>query len=223
MSKHNRMSVLNTIYEVGFIPLFYYPDVDTSCKIIEACLAGGAHAIEFTNRGDRAHLVFQEVIKLFENDPRLYLGAGSVIDPGTASLYMQLGAEFIVGPMLSEEVAYTCNLRKIPYMPGCGSVTEISRAESLGVEICKVFPGESVGGPSFIKSVKGPMPWTSLMPTGGVEPTQENLSKWFSAGVACVGMGSNLIGKKDVEDKNFAAITEKVKNVVEILRVIRNK
>lgn len=223
MSKHNRMTVLNSIYEVGFIPLFYNQNADTACKIVEACLDGGARAIEFTNRGDGAHLVFEQIRRNFEKDSRLILGAGSIIDSGTASLYLQLGADFIVGPILSEEVAYTCNMRKVAYLPGCGSVTEISHAERLGVEICKVFPGESVGGPSFIKSVLGPLPWASLMPTGGVEPSIENLTTWFNAGVSCVGMGGNLISKSDVEQKNFSAITERVQKVVKHLNSIRKK
>ena len=223
MAKFKRITILNSIYEVGFIPLFYHKDVDTACRIVEACLNGGAHAIEFTNRGDGAHLVFEQVKYSFEKDSRLILGAGSVIDAGTASLFLQLGAEFIVGPILSEEVAYTCNLRKVAYFPGCGSVTEISQAEKLGVEICKVFPGEAVGGPSFIKSVLGPLPWSSLMPTGGVEPTTENLQMWFNAGVSCVGLGSNLIKKEDVEQKNFSAITERTQQVIEIINLIRKK
>lgn len=221
MAKHNRITVLNSIYEVGFIPLFYHKDADTACKIVEACLNGGARAIEFTNRGDGAHLVFEQIQRNFENDSHLILGAGSVVDAGTASLFLQLGAEFIVGPTLSEEVAATCNLRKVAYVPGCGSVTEIAQALKLGVEFCKVFPGGAVGGPSFIKSVLGPLPWVSLMPTGGVEPSEENLGMWFKAGVACVGIGSNLISKKDVDQKNFTAITDQVQQVVEILDKIR--
>lgn len=223
MAKYKRLYVLNSIIETGFIPLFYHPDAEIARDIIKACLDGGARAIEFTNRGDGAHLVFEHLQRYFKDDPRLILGAGSVMDAGTASLFLQLGANFIVGPTLNDEIAVTCNLRKVAYCPGCGSVNEISHAEKMGVEICKVFPGEAVGGPAFVKSVLGPMPWSSLMPTGGVEPTEENLRMWFNAGVVCVGLGSNLIRKNDVTEKNFSAITDRVKKVVEIIEAIRTK
>ena len=196
------------------VPVFYHPDVAISVSVIEACAAGGAHCFEFTNRGDQAHEVFRELAARFKSDDRVILGAGSIIDPATAALYIQLGANFIVGPMLNPEVARLCNRRKVAYCPGCGSVTEISNAEELGVEICKLFPGGSVGGPGFVKDVLGPLPWSRLMPTGGVEPTEESINGWFKAGVACVGMGSKLFPKETIESGNFAAITENVRQVL---------
>lgn len=220
MAKFKRLSVLNSIEEIGLIPLFYEGDADNAYRIVDACLEGGARAIEFTNRGDRAHLIFEQVINRFQDDSRLILGAGSVIDVGTAVLYLQLGANFIVGPILNEEVALTCNQRKVAYLPGCGSVNEISTAEKLGVEICKIFPGGTVGGPSFVKAVLGPMPWSSLMPTGGVEPKEESLRAWFEAGAACVGMGSKLITKEDIREGNYAAITARIRQVIEWIQLI---
>jgi 2-dehydro-3-deoxyphosphogluconate aldolase/(4S)-4-hydroxy-2-oxoglutarate aldolase len=222
MAKYSRLKVLTSIIETGFVPLFYSADIDTAIAVIEACAAGGAHAFEFTNRGDQAHEVFREVIKHFKNDDKVILGAGSVLDAGTASLYIQLGANFIVGPVLNPDVAKVCNRRKVAYMPGCGSASEISQAEELGVEICKVFPGESVGGPTFVKDLLGPMPWSRVMPTGGVEPTEESISKWFTAGVACVGLGSKLFPKDTLDSRNYAEITRNVEKVVGLIKTARN-
>lgn len=206
MAKFRRLQVLNTMIETGLVPVFYHADVEIAAKIIKACLDAGVRCIEFTNRGDQAHCVFQELVRRFENDDRAILGVGSLLDAPTAALYMQLGANFIVGPVLNPDVARVCNRRKVPYSPGCGSVSEISQAEELGVEIVKIFPGGQVGGPAFIKSVRAPMPWTLMMPTGGVAPTPENMRAWFEAGVACVGMGSKLIRKDLVAAGNFDEI-----------------
>lgn len=209
--------------ETGFIPVFYHSDVDIAAKVIQACLDGGAHCFEFTNRGDQAHEVFRELIVRFKKDDRLILGAGSVLDAGTASLYLQLGANFVVGPILNPDVARICNRRKVAYSPGCGTASEVSQAEELGVEICKIFPGNSVGGPGFVKDLLGPMPWSRIMPTGGVEPTQESLSKWFKAGVACVGLGSKLFPAEVISAGNYAAITENVRQVCGWIQEIRGE
>lgn len=215
MASYSRLDVLNATLETGLVPLFYRPDVEVAKKIVAACANGGARVIEFTNRGDFAYQVFNELSAyVTAAHPNVILGVGSVVDAPTAALYMASGANFIVGPMLNPEVARLCNRRKIAYMPGCGSLTEIAQAEELGVEIVKLFPGSSVGGPGFVKAVKGPCPWTRLMPTGGVEATQENIESWFKAGVACVGMGSRLIVKELVAAGDFAAISAKVAQVL---------
>jgi 2-dehydro-3-deoxyphosphogluconate aldolase/(4S)-4-hydroxy-2-oxoglutarate aldolase len=138
-------------------------------------------------------------------------------------MYIQYGANFIVSPFLDEETAVLCNKRKVAYSPGCGSVTEIHRAEALGVEICKIFPGSQVGGPGFVKSVLGPCPRTNLMPTGGVEPTEESLTAWFGAGVACVGLGSSLVPSSLNDDFDFASITAKLQKAREILSGLKRK
>jgi len=213
MAKTSRLKVLISMIETGFVPVFYHADVDVAEQVIRACADGGTHCFEFTNRGDQAHEVFRELVNRFKSDERVILGAGSVLDAGTASLYIQMGANFIVGPILNPDVAKVCNRRKVAYMPGCGSASEISQAEELGVEICKVFPGNAVGGPAFVKDVLGPMPWARIMPTGGVEPTEENLNQWFKAGVACVGLGSKLFPAEVFAAGNFAAITNNVRNV----------
>ena len=221
MSQYSRLKVLTTMIETGMVPVFYHADPDVAVNVIRACLDGGARCFEFTNRGDRAHEVFAEVIKQLKSDPRLILGTGSVIEAGTAALYIQLGSNFIVGPNLNPDVARLCNRRKIAYSPGCGSVSEISQAEELGVEICKIFPGSSVGGPDFVKDVRAPMPWTRIMPTGGVDATEESVTRWIKAGVACVGMGSKLFPADVIATGDYSKITEKVAQVIAWVKVAR--
>lgn len=196
--------------ETGLVPLFYHNDIDLCKRVLKACYDGGARILEFTNRGDFAHEVFQQLNKyVLQELPGMMLGVGSVTDAGTASLYLQLGANFVVTPILREDIALVCNRRKILWSPGCGSLTEIARAEELGAEIVKVFPGSTLG-PGFVKAIKGPCPWTSIMPTGGVSPDPENLKSWFDAGVTCVGMGSKLITKSVLQSGDFEQLTADV-------------
>jgi len=210
VARFTRIDVINKIAETGIIPIFYHNDPSICRNVVKACYQGGIRVFEFTNRGDFAHDIFSDLNKWAENEiPDLILGAGSVVDAGTASLYIQLGANFIVSPILNPDMAKVCNRRKILWSPGCGSASEISYAEELGAEIIKIFPGSSVGGPEFIKAVKAPCPWTSLMPTGGVEPSAENLQLWFDAGAVCVGMGSKLITREIVHKKNWKELTKR--------------
>jgi len=224
MAKHTRLKTLMRMKEVGVVPLFYDRDIQVAKSVVQACFTGGATIIEFTNRGDRAIDIFRE-LAIFRDEelPELILGAGSIVDGATAALYIAEGADFIVGPVLDSDIAKVCNARKIPYCPGCGSVTEIHQAHILGVEICKIFPGGQVGGPAFIKAVKGPCPWADLMPTGGVSPTRENLTEWFSAGAACVGIGSKLITKELIAARDYSGIEKKISEVVTLIREIRQK
>jgi 2-dehydro-3-deoxyphosphogluconate aldolase/(4S)-4-hydroxy-2-oxoglutarate aldolase len=222
MARFLRLDVLNKIVELGLVPVFYNGDVEVATKIVAACSRGGAKVVEFTNRGDQAYLVFTELVRHFAKaDPELILGVGSVSDPGTAALYINSGANFVVGPILNPDVAKVCNRRKIAYSPGCGSASEISYAEELGVEIVKVFPGSSVGGPGFVSSVLGPHPWTRIMPTGGVDATRESIEGWFKAGVTCVGIGSKLIVKDMVAAGDFDGIAAKVAQVLAWIREVR--
>jgi 2-dehydro-3-deoxyphosphogluconate aldolase/(4S)-4-hydroxy-2-oxoglutarate aldolase len=197
------------------MPLFYNPDVEVSKNVAEACNAGGARVLEFTNRGDFAFDVFRELSQTLaaENSP-LILGVGSVVDAPTAAMYIGAGANFIVGPIFNPEVARLCNRRKIAYMPGCGTLNEISEAEEYGVEIVKIFPGSAVGGPGFIKAISGPCPWTRIMPTGGVDATNENIRSWIEAGACCVGMGSKLITKASVAAGDYVSITANIKQIL---------
>lgn len=220
----DRMTVLNAMMDQGVIPVFYHPDVEVCKNVIQACANGGAKCVEFTNRGDFAPHVFFEVAYHFSKvDPSVIMGAGSIVDAPTAGLFIANGAKFIVGPLTNADVAKVCNRRKIPYSPGCGSASEISFAEELGCEIVKVFPGSCVGGPEFVKSVLAPTPWTRIMPTGGVENNVESLTKWFKAGVVCVGMGSNLVTKDLLAAKDYKGIEKKVAETIALIRSIRGK
>ncbi|MHC4755985.1 MAG: bifunctional 4-hydroxy-2-oxoglutarate aldolase/2-dehydro-3-deoxy-phosphogluconate aldolase [Planctomycetota bacterium] len=222
MAKYTRLETLTTMKEIGLIPVFYNGDFEVAKNVICACADGGAKVIEFTNRGDRAVNIFTKLAQFRdENRPDIILGVGSVCDAPTAAMYIAVGADFVVGPVFDKEVAEICNCRKIPYSPGCGSVTEIHNAHKMGVEICKIFPGSQVGGPAFAKAVKGPMPWTEIMPTGGVSPTKENLTEWFNAGIVCAGMGSKLITKEFLSAKNYEAIKIKVKDTIGLIKEIR--
>ncbi|MEL6589691.1 MAG: bifunctional 4-hydroxy-2-oxoglutarate aldolase/2-dehydro-3-deoxy-phosphogluconate aldolase [Bacteroidota bacterium] len=222
MAKFSRLAVANELMRSGMMPLFYHPELETCKAIVDACYAGGIRLMEFTNRGDFAHLVFADLRRYaLENCPEMMIGVGSIVDAGTTSLYIQLGADFIVSPILNQEMAITCNRRKIMWGPGCATLSEINQAEEWGAEIVKIFPAGQIGGPAFIKAVKGPCPWSSIMPTGGVAPTRENLSAWFAAGASCVGMGSKLISKDIVARKAWTELTDKVKEALSLIAEVR--
>ena len=223
MAKYTRIETVAVMKETGIVPVFYHQDPEVCKKVLKACYDGGARVFEFTNRGDFAHEVYRELSKYAATElDGMILGVGSILDAGTTSLYLQLGTNFVVSPIVNAEMAKTCNRRKVAWMPGCGSVTEISYAEELGAEVVKIFPGSQVGGPSFVKAVKGPLPWSSIMPTGGVSPTEENLTAWFESGVHCVGIGSKLFQKKENGEYDYAAVTQKVKTAIEIVKKIRS-
>jgi len=221
MAKYNKLQVLNTAHQQGMVPLFYNADVKLGMKVLKACYDGGSRILEFTNRGDFAHEVFAELNKYaLSKLDGMILGIGSVNDAATAALYMQLGANFIVSASIREDIATVCNRRKVPYMPGCGSLTEIGKAEELGCDIVKLFPG-SVYGPGFVKAIKGPQAWTDIMITGGVAPTKENLTGWFEAGAACVGMGSKLVSKDLLAKGDFKTLAKNTKQALALIKKIR--
>jgi 2-dehydro-3-deoxyphosphogluconate aldolase/(4S)-4-hydroxy-2-oxoglutarate aldolase len=220
----DRMAVLAAMIDQGVIPVFYHPDAEVCVNVIQACANGGARCIEFTNRGDFASHTFLEVTRHFARaDPSVIMGVGSVVDAPTAGIYIANGARFVVGPILNADVAKVCNRRMVPYSPGCGSATEISYAQELGCEIVKVFPGESVGGPTFVKNVLGPMPWTKIMPTGGVDPDEASLREWFGAGIVAAGMGSKLITNDLLKAGDWAGIEARVRGTVDLIRKIRSE
>lgn len=215
MAKFNKMQVMQAMYDTGMVPVFSNNDLETCKSVIKACYDGGVRVFEFTNRGDFAHEIFGELVKWADKVcPELILGVGTVIDAATAALYIQLGANFIVGPNFNPEIAPVCNRRLVPYSPGCGSVSEINDAQAMGCDVTKVFPAGNVGGPSFVKNVLGPLRWSNIMVTGAVSPDEENLTAWIKAGVFCVGMGSKLFPKETVAAKDWQAITDKCKEAL---------
>jgi 2-dehydro-3-deoxyphosphogluconate aldolase/(4S)-4-hydroxy-2-oxoglutarate aldolase len=221
MAQYTRHEVISVLQQNGMVPLFYHEDADTAKEIIKACYDGGARLLEFTHRGDFAQEVFRELIDYTRtNLPGMILGVGSVTDAASASYYMMIGANFIVTPVFREDIAIVCNRRKVLWSPGCGSLTEIARAEELGAEIVKLFPG-NLYGPSFVKAIKGPQPWTSIMPTGGVTTEADNLKAWFDAGVTCVGMGSQLISSTVIKNKAYAELTETVKSTLALIQSLK--
>lgn len=214
MARFDKQAVMAKIKEAPMVPVFYHTDLDTAKAVVKACYAGGVRAFEFTNRGDFAHEVFGPLVKwAAEECPDLALGVGSIVDPATAALYMQLGACFVVGPLFNPEVARVCNRRQVPYTPGCGSISEVGFAQEAGCELCKVFPGD-VLGPKFVKGLLAPMPWSKLMVTGGVEPTADNLNAWFAAGAFCVGMGSKLFPKDRIAAADWTYISNKCREAL---------
>lgn len=221
MAQFTRLELVQIMKDTGMVPLFYDKDIEISKKVITACYKGGARLLEFTARGDFAHEVFGKLIKYATKElPGMAMGVGSVTDATSASVFMSLGANFIVTPVLREDIAIICNRRKVLWSAGCGTLTEIAKAEELGCEIIKLFPG-SVYGPKFVKAVRGPQPWTSIMPTGGVSPTKENLEAWFEAGVACVGMGSNLMAKNTDGKFNYNKIESLTRDALKIIKDVR--
>ena len=221
MAKFDKIAVLGKIGVTGMVPVFYHSDTSLAKKVLRACYDGGVRAFEFTNRGDFAHEVFSEIVKFAAKEcPEMAVGVGSIVDAATAALYLQLGANFVVGPLFNPEIAKVCNRRLVPYTPGCGSVSEVGFAQELGCELCKVFPGD-VLGTKFVKGMLAPMPWSKLMVTGGVEPTRENLAGWIKAGAYCVGMGSKLFPKERVVAGDWDYITEKCREALSYIAAAR--
>ncbi len=208
MAKFRKIDTLGIIRASGIVPVFYNADAEVTKQVVKACYEGGIRAFEFTNRGDGAQKVFEEVIAFVRQEcPEMALGAGTILDAPTAVLYMQMGADFLVSPCLVEDVVKVANRRGIPYSPGCGTVTEVVKAQELGCDLVKIFPAGTVGGPSFVKNILAPMPWAMVMCTGAVEPTEENLTAWAASGVTAVGMGSKLFPKDVVKAGDWASVT----------------
>lgn len=221
MAQYDKIKVIETMKETGIVPVFYHSDAEIAKKVLKACYDGGIRAFEFTNRGDFAQEVFGQLVKYAVKElPGMIVGVGSVVDPATAAMYLQLGANFVVGPLFNPAIAPVCNRRCVPYCPGCGSVSEVGAAQEAGCDICKVFPGD-VLGPAFVKGLRAPMPWSKIMVTGGVKPTRENLEGWFKAGVTCVGMGSNLFPKEVIAAGEWDKISGLCRSALDIVREVR--
>ncbi len=221
MARFSKLEIILKMKETGMVPVFYHKDIEVAKQVIKACYEGGVRVFEFTNRGEFAHEVFGELVKYAAVEcPEMIMGIGSIVDAPTASLYIQLGANFIVGPLFNPDVAKVANRRLIPYSPGCGSVSEVGFAQEMGCDICKVFPGD-VLGTAFVKGLKAPMPWSNLMVTGGVKPEESNLKGWFDAGVTCVGMGSNLFPAELIKNNDWNGIAKLCADALAIIQRVR--
>lgn len=222
MANFSRIEVVTAMETTGLVPLFYHPDLEVAKEVLKACYIGGARIMEFTARGDFAFEIFSALVKYAQLDlPEMILGVGSITDAAAASLYMQMGANFIVTPVFREDIAIACNRRKVLWSPGCATLTEIAKAEEMGCEIVKLFPGGTYGS-NFVKAIKGPQPWTKIMPTGGVSPTLESIKPWFNAGVSCVGIGSQLISKAVIENRDYSGLSKKVATLLKIIDTVKS-
>jgi 2-dehydro-3-deoxyphosphogluconate aldolase/(4S)-4-hydroxy-2-oxoglutarate aldolase len=222
MARFTRLEVYQRLLDEGLVPLFHHAEPEVACRVVAAVAAGGASVVEFTNRGDHAIDVFRELATFCRREvPRLVLGAGSIIDDATAALFIAQGANFIVSPSFDERVARLCNRRRVAYIPGCQTATEIATAEEFGAEIVKLFPARAAGGPEFVRQLLGPAPMTRLLPTGIGPPSPETLAAWFAAGACGVGMGKDLIRSEDVAAGNVEAIGQRVREIREMVRVAR--
>ena len=221
MPKFLKHRVIEEILSSGLVPVFYNGDIEVAKGVVKACWDGGAKAVEFTNRGDRAQGVFIELSSWCDAEFQdVILGACTIIDPSTAAQYINSGANFIVGPSFNKDVAKICNRRMVPYMPGCQTPTEISEAEEMGADIVKLFPA-NVLTPKFVKAVMGPSPRTQLMPSGGVQTDQEDIAKWIEAGAVALNIGSELVRRDLMEDHRFDVIRENVEKCLAWIRQAR--
>ena len=221
MAEFDGKTVSSEMVRTGMIPVFYNPDIEISKSVLKACYDAGVRVFEFTNRGEKAAEVFGELIEYSKTLPGLILGVGSISFAADARRFIRMGANFVVAPQYVPGVRRVCRWRRIPYIPGCGTVSEVGAAQRAGCDICKVFPGD-VLGPSFVKSLRAPMPWSRLMETGGVKPTEETLRGWFAAGVCCVGMGSNLFPKEALSRGDWKAVTDLCASSLETIKKIRS-
>jgi len=218
----NKNQILDKIRDIRLMPLFYHDDEGIALEVMKAVFEGGIKLLEFTNRGKNAFSVFKSLheykISHYEDAA---LGIGSVVDPETAIQYIEAGSDFVVSPLLSKEVVNACNERKMLHIPGCSTLTEIHQAELWGAEIVKIFPAEQLGGPAYIKAIKGPCPWLSIVVTGGVKAEAGNLKEWHDAGAEAFGLGSDLISKELIRKGDFRGLTKKAEELVRIVEDLK--
>lgn len=214
--KYTTIQFLQKVQETRMIPVFSHTEKETAFSVLSACYRGGARVFEFTNRHDGALNVFKYLIERKDEFPGLALGAGTIMNVSQCEAYCEAGAAFVVAPIVDAQVAEYCKTQDISWTPGCGTLTELITSKRLGAGLIKVFPAD-VLGPEFIKAVLGPCPELHLMPTGGVTPEEDNLERWFNAGVTCVGMGSQLISKEILKDGDYHSLERVVKRTLEII------
>jgi 2-dehydro-3-deoxyphosphogluconate aldolase/(4S)-4-hydroxy-2-oxoglutarate aldolase len=217
-----QQQVIEGIKKTGIVPLFTHDNPEDAQQVIEAAYRGGIKVFEFTNRKSNSYEVFKHLVTIKQKYPDLMLGIGTIMDAVTTQKFIDVGADFIISPILKLEMAPVCADNQKPWIPGCATLTEIVTAKENGAEIIKVFPG-SVLGPGFVSAIMPVIPTLQLMITGGVEPTEANLSAWFKAGATCVGMGSQLFTKEILTQKNWALLEEKVAECLAIASRVRSK
>ena len=222
MANFSNDAIQQAMKTSGMIPVFYHADIEVAKAVVDASYRGGVRVFEFTNRGENAFSVFTELLKHVQKYSDLMLGIGTIMDATTTQKFISAGAHFIVSPILKQEMAAVCKKENKLWIPGCATLTEIVTAKDLGAKVIKIFPG-SVLGPGFVSSIMPVVPGLQLMPTGGVEPTEANLSAWFKAGVICVGMGSQLFAKEVIETKNWAKLEQSVADALAVITKIQKK
>ena len=220
--QQQKQNLLDSLALSPIVPVFYDSSADTARKIVDACYAGGIRVFEFTNRGANAFEVFVSLVKHIESLPGASAGIGTIMSAEDTKRFIDARADFIVSPVMKEEMAEVCLKKNIPWIPGCATLTEIVRGHEAGAHLIKLFPA-SVLGPQFVEAVKPVVPNIKLMPTGGVDTSEENLVRWFKAGVLCVGMGSQLISKSIIDNNDWKKLEQSVKNALQIVERIKQK
>ena len=219
MSKTQQIT--DAIVQQGILPLYFNADESTCLEILKAIYGAGIKAVEFTNRGDAALSNFKKMVALRNAEmPDMLLGVGTIKNMQHAKDYLAVGADFLVSPGFVADVAAHCIANDIFYAPGCMTPSEIIAAENAGIKFIKLFPG-NILGTEFLTSIKDIFPKLLFMPTGGVDTTKENIEKWFKAGVSAVGMGSKLISKKLMAEKNYTEIAGATKQVLQTIQSIK--
>lgn len=209
--------IINKLKQQGLLPLFYHSDAAVCLEVTKALYAAGIRAIEFTNRGNAAFANFKTLVAARNTTmPDLLLAVGTIRTAEQANRFIEAGADFLISPVFDADVCDAAYINKILWIPGCMTPTEIHVAENAGCRLIKLFPG-NVLGPSFVSGIKELFPNVDFMPTGGVEPTEENIEAWFNAGVCAVGMGSKLISKSVLEAKEYNKIESKTKELLSII------
>ena len=206
--------------QAGIMPIFFNPEENICLKLLEAAYEGGIRVIEMVNRGKEAPSIFPAIRKLADQMPGLSLGIGTIYHPWEAEMFSELGAEFIVAPVMNPKLGEYCKNANLPWIPGCGTVTEVFFAQEIGAELIKVYPA-NVLTPEFVKSVHAVLPNVEIIPTGGVEPNAVSIKEWFDAGVLCVGMGSQLFKKELISKVAYSAIRDTIKDALAIINSIK--
>jgi len=224
MKHRSRQEINQLIAQHALLPLFNPDDLEISKNIITAAYGGGVRLFECTNRSADALSIFKQLVPFVEkNLPDLVLGAGTIMDERSAIAFYDAGAQFIVSPVIPEDVAKFCQKNDIFWCPGASTLNEIVHAHALGADLVKIFPANFTGGPGFVKAIKAPCPWLKLMPTGGVDGSEKNLKEWFEAGVLCVGIGSQLFIREILAAKNYSMITTRTREMVTVIQSIKSK